>query len=111
MEVVDAADLSLQKGRTIEVFQQQLTERLAFRGTMAAIGCGLIIVAFLAVVAVGLLGGAEGIVKQKIAPSWSIVLLAVLAFFLLLQAVPFLTLKTNRDRDNTDQSPHDARNS
>jgi hypothetical protein len=111
MEVVDAAELSLQKGRTIEVFQQQLTERLAFRGTMAAIGCGLIIVAFLAVVAVGLLGGAEGIVKQKIAPSWSIVLLAVLAFFLLLQAVPFLTLKTNRDRDNTDQSPHDARNS
>src|SRR6185369_14171148 len=37
MEVVDAAQLSLQKGRTIEVFQQQLTEKLAFRGTMAAI--------------------------------------------------------------------------
>jgi hypothetical protein len=109
MEVVDATELSLQKGRTIEVFQQQLTERLAFRGTMAAIGCGLILVAFLAVVAVGLLGGAEGIVKQKIAPSWSIVLLAVLAFFLLLQAVPFLTLKSNRNRNHTEQTPHDTR--
>src|SRR5205807_10896 len=51
MEVVDAAELSLQKGRTIEVYQQQLTERLAFRGTMAALGCGLLLVAFLAVVA------------------------------------------------------------
>jgi hypothetical protein len=98
MEVVDAAELSLQKGRTIEVFQQQLTERLAFRGTMAAIGCGLMLVAFVAVVVVGLLGGAEGIVRQRLAPSWPIVLLAVLAFFLFLQAVPFLAGKSNRDR-------------
>jgi hypothetical protein len=93
MEVVDAVELSLQKGRTIEVFQQQLTERLAFRGTMAALGCGLLLVAFLAVVAVAILGGAEGTLQQRLAPAWPLILLAVLAFFLLLQAVPMLVLK------------------
>jgi hypothetical protein len=98
MEVVDAADLSLQKGRTIEVFQQQLTERLAFRGTMAAMGCGLLLVAFMVLVAVGILGGVEGIGRRHIVNSWSLVLLALLAFFLLLQAVPFLAGKKDRDR-------------
>jgi hypothetical protein len=99
MEVVDAGDLSLQKGRTIEVFQQQLTERLAFRGTMAAMGCGLLLVAFMVLVAVGILGGVEGLGRRHIVNSWSLVLLAVLAFFLLLQAVPFLAGKKDRNRD------------
>jgi hypothetical protein len=101
MEVVDAAELSRQKGRTMEVYQQQLTERLAFRGTMAAIGCGLLLVAFAAVVVVGLLGGAEGIVRQRLAPSWPLVLFAVLAFFLLLQAVPLLAGKTRSTNDES----------
>lgn len=99
MEVVDAVELSLQKGRTIEVFQQQLTERLAFRGTMAALGCGLLLIAFLAVVLVAVLGGAEGLLQEKIAPGWPLVLLAVLAFFLLLQAIPMMAQKPKqRDR-------------
>jgi hypothetical protein len=93
MEVVDAVELSLQKGRTIEVFQQQLTERLAFRGTMAALGCGLMLVAFFAVVGVAVIGGAEGMLGQRIAPGWPLVLLAVLAFFLLLQAIPMMVRK------------------
>jgi len=98
MEVVDAVELSLQKGRTIEVFQQQLTERLAFRGTMAAFGCGLLLLAFLAVVVIAILGGAEGMVREKIAPAWPLLLLAILAFFLLLQAIPLLAQK-RRDKE------------
>jgi hypothetical protein len=98
MEVVDAVELSLQKGRTIEVFQQELTERLAFRGTMAALGCGLMLIAFGAIVFVTLLGGAEGAVGRKVIPSWPVVLLAVLAVFLLLQAVPLLVHKSTKER-------------
>jgi hypothetical protein len=105
MEVVDAADLSLQKGRTIEVFQQQLTERLAFRGTMAAMGCGLLLVAFMVLIGVGILGGVEGLDRRHLVNSWSIVLLAVLSFFLLLQAVPLLAGKSNRDRDKPQAKP------
>lgn len=97
MEVVDAVELSLQKGRTIEVFQQQLTEQLAFRGTMAALGCGLLLIVFAATILVAMLGGAEGMLRQRLAPSWPLLLLAVLAFFLLLQAVPLLARKANRD--------------
>lgn len=98
MEVVDAVELSLQKGRTIEVFQQQLTERLAFRGTMAAFGCGLLLLVFFAVLVIAVLGGAEGIMQEKIAPAWPLMLLAGLAFFLLLQAVPFLVSKKDRSK-------------
>lgn len=101
MEVVDAAELSLQKGRTIEVFQQQLTERLAFRGTMAAIGCGVMLIAFFALVVIAIVGVAEGDVRPKIVSAWSLILLAVLAFFLLLQAVPFLVRRPTVDRSES----------
>ncbi len=103
MEVVDAIELSLQKGRTIEVHQQQLTEQLAFRGTMAAMGCGLLLVGFAVIVFATLMGGIETMVDKKLIPSWPIVLLAVLAFFLLLQAVPLLIPKRKRDRMRDDK--------
>jgi hypothetical protein len=109
MEVVDAADLSLQKVRTIEVYQQRLTEQLAFRGTMAAMGCGLLLIAFLVLVGVGILGGLEGIGRQHLVASWSLILLAVLVFFLLLQAVPFLAGKSGRDRGQSQPKPPNGR--
>jgi hypothetical protein len=93
MEVVDAVELSLQKGRTIEVHQQQLTEQTAFRGTMAALGCGLLMIGFLVVVAVALLGGVETFVEQPLLQRWPVALLTILVFFLLLQTVPMLTAK------------------
>jgi hypothetical protein len=100
MEVVDAVNLSLEKGRTIDVFQQQLTERLAFRGAMAALGCGLLLVGFAVVLLVTVLGGAEGAAGQRLVPFWPAALLAVLAFFLLLQAVPFLASKSKTKQRN-----------
>jgi hypothetical protein len=96
MEVVDAVELSLEKGRTIDVYQQQLTERLAFRGTMAALGCGLLLVGFVAIVLVSLLGGAEEAVGHRLLPAWPLVLLAVLAFFLVMQVIPLLVHKSKQ---------------
>ena len=98
MEVVDAVELSLQKGRMIDVYQQQLTERLAFRGTMAAVGCGLLLISFVVLVAVTILGGAERPGGNRLAPSWGFALLALLGFFLLLQALPLLAAKLSRKR-------------
>jgi len=56
-------------------------------------------------VAVGILGGVEGLSRRRIVNSWSLVLLAVLAFFLLLQAVPFLAGKKDRDRGERAADP------
>jgi hypothetical protein len=99
MEVLDAVTLSLEKGRTIDVFQQQLTERLAFRGTMAAIGCGVLLAAFAAIILVTLFGGIEAAAGQRLIPSWPLAMLALLAFFLLLQVVPMLATKAKRPTD------------
>jgi hypothetical protein len=96
MEVVDAVELSLEKGRTIDVYQQQLTERTAFRGTMAALGCGLLMFGFVAIILVTLLGGAEGAVGRRLLPGWPAVLLAVLALFLALQVIPLLVQKAKQ---------------
>jgi hypothetical protein len=100
MEVVDSIELSLQKGRTIDVHQQQLTEQLAFRGTMAAFGCGLLLLGLFAVFVISLFGGLEKAIRQPIFRGWPIVLLGVLCLFLLLQAVPLLAAKTKRPTAN-----------
>jgi predicted dehydrogenase len=104
MEVVDAIELSLEKGRTLDVHQQQLTERLAFRGTMAALGCGLLLVGFGVLTLVTLFGTAEGNDNRKLFSGWSIGLLAVLAFFLLLQCAPLLVAKKKRSDDAGDEA-------
>lgn len=110
MELVDAVELSLQKGRTIDVHQQQLTEQLAFRGTMAALGCGLLLVGLGVVIVAALLGGIESLVEQrKLMGAWPIVVLAILAFFLLLQTMPMLAAKPRRTQspDETQATTRD----
>jgi hypothetical protein len=102
MEVADAVELSLERGRTIDVFQQQLTERLAFRGTMAALGCGLLMVGFVAIMLVTILGGVERQGRAPLVPGWPVVLLAMLSFFLFLQVVPLLV---QRSRASTSKAP------
>ncbi len=94
MEIVDTIELSLQKGRTIEVHGQRLTEQLAFRGTMAAFGCGLLLVAFFALVAAGVLGDVLGVPLRSY---WPIALLVLLAVFLAMQALPWLVKRRRPD--------------
>jgi hypothetical protein len=96
MEIVDTIELSLQKGRTIEVHGQRLTEQLAFRGTMAAFGCGLLLVAFFALIAAGVLGDVLGVPLRDY---WPIALLVLLAVFLSMQALPWL-VKRRRPESN-----------
>jgi hypothetical protein len=94
MEIADAIELSLQKGRTIEIHPQKLTEQLAFRGTMAAFGCGLLFVGFFVLVFAGVLGD---VLDLPLVRFWPWALLAMLAMFLLLQVVPWLAKKRPGD--------------
>jgi len=106
MEIVDTIELRLQKGRTIEVHQQRLTERLAFRGTMAAFGCGLLLLTLVVLVAAGFVGDVLGVPLKDY---WPIALLAMLALFLLMQALPWLVKRRRPPPDGGDNRDRPAR--
>jgi len=87
MELTDSIEISLRRGRMIDVHDQQLTEQLAFKGTMSAFGCGLLMVIVPALLVIGWIAGMVGI---PVAEYWPHVLLAILALFLGLQFLPKL---------------------
>jgi hypothetical protein len=91
MELTDSIEISLRRGRMIDVHDQQLTEQLAFKGTMSAFGCGLLLVIVPALLVIGWIAGLVGI---PVAEYWPHVLLAILALFLGLQFLPKLLYKS-----------------
>ena len=91
MELTDSIEISLRRGRIIDVHDQQLTEQLAFKGTMSALGCGLLMVIVPALLVIGWVAGIIGI---PVAEYWPHVLLAILALFLGLQFLPKLLYKS-----------------
>ena len=91
MELTDSIEISLRRGRMIDVHDQQLTEELAFKGTMSAFGCGLLLVIIPALLVIGWVAGLVGI---PVAQYWPHVLLAILALFLGLQFLPKMLYKS-----------------
>jgi hypothetical protein len=87
MELADSIEISLRRGRMIDVHSQQLTEHLAFKGTMAAAGCGVLIVLIPLLLAAGWIAGKLGV---PVARYWPHALLLLLAAFLGLQFLPKL---------------------
>jgi hypothetical protein len=87
MELADSIEISLRRGRMIDVYHQQLTEHLAFKGTMAALGCGVILVLVPVMLLAGLIAGQFGFPIARFLPH---ALLALLVVFLGLQFLPKL---------------------
>ena len=85
MELADTIEISLRRGRMIDVHSQQLTEQLSFKGTMSALGCGVLTVLVPALLFLGWVAEQVGI---PVANYWPHVLLALLATFLALQILP-----------------------
>lgn len=81
IELVDAAERSLRRGRTVELYEEEASEESTFKGMMAAGGCLLLVAAMALVIVVG----AAGAFKLALADLWPYALLAVLLVFLLLQ--------------------------
>lgn len=90
MELTDTIEISLRRGRMIEVHRQQLTEELSFRGRMSAVGCGVLLLLPPLLIVAGWVAEQLGL---PVANYWAHGLLALLAVFLLLQLVPKLFLK------------------
>jgi myo-inositol 2-dehydrogenase/D-chiro-inositol 1-dehydrogenase len=91
-ELTETIDRSLKRGRTIELHYEEYSEASTFKGTMAAVGCSLLMVGLVLVVVVGVL---EDFLRRRVPliPKWPYVLLGVLGLFLALQ---FLLLAIRR---------------
>lgn len=91
MELADTIEISLRRGRMIDVHRQQLTEELSFRGTMSAVGCFVLMLLPPLLVLAGWLGEVVGLEFNK--NWWAYGLFALLAAFLLIQFAPKLLIK------------------
>jgi myo-inositol 2-dehydrogenase/D-chiro-inositol 1-dehydrogenase len=81
IELAEGVERSLLKGRTIEIHRDEQGEQGAFRGTMTSVGCGLLMISLLVVLAAAL---ASGLGFQQFG-FWPYLLLGVLGVFLLMQ--------------------------
>lgn len=94
VELAETVPRSLAKGRGIDLHQEEFTEIGTFKGTMASLGCGIVLLALVVIVGATLLGG---IAKQtgwefgeRLAGLWPMVVLVAMGLFLLLQFLPAL---------------------
>jgi myo-inositol 2-dehydrogenase/D-chiro-inositol 1-dehydrogenase len=91
VELAEAIDRSLAKGRTIELHNEEFTDVGTFKGVMTSLGCGLLVAGLFAMLAVGLI---EFIARKQGAMIladalrfWPYCLAGFLVLFLLLQLV------------------------
>lgn len=94
VELAETVPRSLAKGRAVDLHQEEFSELGTFRGTMASLGCGLVLAALFVVVLATLVGGiareAGWAWGERLAGGWPYLVLAVLGLFLVLQFVPVL---------------------
>ncbi len=93
MELADSIEISLRRGRMIDVHHRELTETLAFKGVMSALGCGVLVVLVPLMLALGWIAGILGIPMSEY---WPHLLLVLLAGFLALQLLPKLMAPRGR---------------
>ncbi len=94
IELADTVPRSLAKGRAIDLHQEEYSELGTFRGTMASLGCGIILAALGLLLVAALVGGLANEfgwdLGKRIAGAWPVVALVVLGGFLVLQILPLL---------------------
>ena len=94
IELAETVPRSLKKGRTVDLHQEEFSELGTFRGTMASLGCGIIMVGLLVLFLATLVGGiaraAGWDFAERLAGIWPYVILGTLLLFLALQLLPLL---------------------
>lgn len=98
MELTDTIEISLRRGRMIEVHQQQLTEEMAFKGTMSALGCAVLLLVPPLLLFCGWVAEVVGLPVEW-AKLWPYPLLAFLGLFLMMQLIPKLIFGRNKQNE------------
>ncbi len=106
VEVADALERSMKKGRTIELHFEQFSEESTFRGLMTSLGCGLLIAGLFVALIAGLVGDAFDIGP---AHGWYYLVLAVFVLFLLVQLIPRLIIDRDAAQKDTEQADGEPR--
>jgi len=93
IELAETIDRSLRRGRAVEIKVDEASEEANFKGTMAALGCGLLLVGMLVLFLVGTAHGLKGLVEwpAQLLDQWPKLLLGLLGLFLALQFLLQLT--------------------
>lgn len=103
IELAETVPRSLAKGRSIDLHREEFSELGTFRGTMASLGCALVLGGLLVLVAATLVGGIANEFGwefgKRVAGAWPILVLVTLAAFLALQLLPLL-VGPDRPRDS-----------
>jgi predicted dehydrogenase len=86
VELAETIDRSLKRGRVIELNLEERSEESEFKGAMASLGCGLLLLGLFILV----LSTAAGNLGARWADYWPLALLLVLGLFLLLQCLRFV---------------------
>ena len=94
LEIAETVPRSLAKGRGIDLHHEEFSELGTFRGTMASLGCGIVLLALVLVVIATLVAGISREVGWElgtaVANAWPGVVLTALVVFLVLQLLPML---------------------
>jgi len=121
IELAETIPRSLSRGRGIDLHQEEFTEIGTFKGTMASLGCGIVLLALLIAVVATMLGGIARQIGwdwgERLAGIWPLLVLAAMGLFLLLQLLPLLVanqgVETPKDRQsapaNGDHGPGKGR--
>ncbi|MFN5755698.1 MAG: hypothetical protein ACK48M_02730 [Planctomycetia bacterium] len=102
IELAETVPRSLAKGRAIDLHQEEFSELGTFKGTMAALGCAIVLGGLFVLLLATLVGGiakeAGWEFGERIAGVWPVAVLVVLGAFLLLQLLPLLIGSIPPDR-------------
>lgn len=103
VELTETIARSLQKSRTIELYYEDYTEDATFKGTMASLGCGLLLLTLMLLVLVGVLEQ----MKVPFLGVWRYAVVGVLGVFLALQLL-LLTSKKKSEQAIGARPPADG---
>ena len=94
LEIAEAVPRSLARGRAIDLHREEFSELGTFKGTMASLGCGIVLLALVLAVLATLVAGVavelDWDLGKSVTAAWPAVILAAMVGFLALQVLPFV---------------------
>lgn len=115
VELAETIPRSISRARAIDLHQEEFSELGTFKGTMASLGCALVLAALMTLLVATLVAGlareSGWEFGERVAAAWPFLVLGTLAIFLLLQLLPFLISSQRGEesaqrRSETDQTSH-----